>query len=209
MAFELTDEEGVFLVKLARSAIEEYLKTYETISPPEDTPEKLWQKCGVFVTLNTIQYGSKELRGCIGYPYPTNPLVEAAIDSAISSAVNDPRFPPVTLDEMDHIVVEVSVLTPPELIKVSDPREYPQHVRIGMDGLIVERSWRRGLLLPQVPIEWGWGPEEFLCQCCIKAGLPPDTWLIGGTKIYRFQAIIFEETSPRGEVVRVSLQEHR
>ena len=209
MAFELTDEEGVFLVKLARRAIEEYLKTYETISPPEDTPEKLWQKCGVFVTLNTIQYGSKELRGCIGYPYPTNPLVEAAIDSAISSAVNDPRFPPVTLDEMDHIVVEVSVLTPPELIKVSDPREYPQHVRIGMDGLIVERSWRRGLLLPQVPIEWGWCPEEFLCQCCIKAGLPPDTWLIGGTKIYRFQAIIFEETSPRGEVVRVSLQEHR
>jgi len=73
-------------------------------------------------------------------------------------------------------------------------------VEVGRDGLIVERGYYKGLLLPQVPVEWGWNGEEFLCQCCMKAGLSPDYWLVDGTKVYKFQALIFEEASPRGKI---------
>jgi len=147
----------------------------------------------------------RELRGCIGYPYPTEPLISAVIDSAISSATKDPRFYPLSLEELDQVVFEVSVLTPPELVEAEKPSMYPSKIKVGRDGLIVERGFFKGLLLPQVPVEWNWDEEEFLCQCCIKAGLPPDCWLLKGTKIYRFQAIIFEEVSPKGEVVRKKL----
>jgi len=205
LPFDLTLEEGKLLVSLARKAIETYLKTGEIIKPPENVPEKLREKCGVFVTINTVRNNRRELRGCIGYPYPTDPLINAVIDSAISSATRDPRFPPMTFDELDHVVFEVSVLTPPELINVENPSEYPSKIKIGRDGLIVERGFFKGLLLPQVPVEWRWNEEEFLCQCCMKAGLPPDCWLMKGTKIYRFQAIIFEEVSPKGEIVRKEL----
>ena len=205
LPFDLTLEEGKLLVSLARKAIETYLKTGEIIKPPENVPEKLREKCGVFVTINTVRNDRRELRGCIGYPYPTDPLINAVIDSAISSATRDPRFPPMTFDELDHVVFEVSVLTPPELINVENPSEYPSKIKIGRDGLIVERGFFKGLLLPQVPVEWRWNEEEFLCQCCMKAGLPPDCWLMKGTKIYRFQAIIFEEVSPKGEIVRKEL----
>ncbi|RJS74995.1 TIGR00296 family protein [Candidatus Bathyarchaeota archaeon] len=198
----LTDEEGAFLVRLARKSIEEYLRNGTKIEPPSDTPERLRGKMGVFVTLNTVKGGKRELRGCIGFPYPTHPLVEATIESAIEAAVGDPRFPPVKLEEMDDIVVEVSVLTKPELIKVRDPRELPKVIRIGVDGLIVERGYYRGLLLPQVPVEWGWDEEEFLSYACMKAGLPPDSWLLAGTRVYRFQAEVFEEEEPKGRVIR-------
>jgi uncharacterized protein (TIGR00296 family) len=202
LQFHLSLEEGRLLVKLARKAVEEYLKTGKQISVPEDAPKKLLQPCGVFVTINSVRDDEKELRGCIGYPYPTTPLAKAVIESAISSATQDPRFYPLSLSELDHVVFEVSVLTPPELIKVSKTNEYPSKIKIGEDGLIVERGMFKGLLLPQVPVEWGWDEEEFLCQCCIKAGLPPDNWLLKDTKIYKFQAIIFEEEKPNGEVKR-------
>ncbi|MGQ4833688.1 MAG: TIGR00296 family protein [Candidatus Asgardarchaeia archaeon] len=202
-----TDEEGIFLVKLARNAIETYLKTNKKISPPNDVPsEKLLQESGVFVTLNKLIPGKTdkkhELRGCIGYPYPIKPLVEATIDVAIQAAVSDPRFDPVTLDEMDEIVVEVSILTPPKLLEVSDPMEYPDKIKIGRDGLIVERGFFKGLLLPQVPVEENWDVLTFLTWTCYKAGLPGDCWMKEDTKIYTFQAEIFEEIEPRGEIRR-------
>jgi len=75
-------------------------------------------------------------------------------------------------------------------------------IKVGEDGLIVEKGMFKGLLLPQVPVEWGWCEEEFLCQCCVKAGLPPDSWLTKGAKIYKFSAIIFGEKTPKGEVER-------
>ncbi|MEM0216642.1 MAG: TIGR00296 family protein [Candidatus Bathyarchaeia archaeon] len=206
MSFDLSLDEGEFLVKLARKAVEEYLISHKRIAAPQKLPEKLLKLCGVFVTINRLIGGEKELRGCIGYPYPTNPLVEAVIDSAISSATQDPRFPPLSIEELETVVFEVSILTPPELINVENPREYPSKIKIGEDGLIIERGIFRGLLLPQVPVEWGWDAEEFLCQCCLKAGLPPDCWLMKGTKVYKFQAIIFEEESPRGKVKRKLLQ---
>lgn len=187
-------------MRLARKAVEEHLRNRRVIRVPTDTPPKLMEHCGAFVTLNSVKRGEKELRGCIGFPYPTNPLAQAVIESAISSATQDPRFYPVSLQELEAIVFEVSVLTPPQLVEVEKPADYPSKIKVGQDGLIVEKGYYKGLLLPQVPIEWSWDEEEFLSQCCIKAGLSPDYWLIKGTKIYRFQAIIFEETSPKGEI---------
>ncbi|PMB74270.1 TIGR00296 family protein [Candidatus Bathyarchaeota archaeon] len=205
MSFNLSLEEGEILVKLARNAVEGYLKTRRRIHVPEGISEKLMRPCGVFVTINSIESGEKELRGCIGLPYPTTPLAQAVIESAISSATQDPRFYPLSLNELEKVVFEVSVLTPPQLVEVEKPNEYPSKIKVGVDGLIVEMGIYKGLLLPQVPVEWNWNEEEFLCQCCVKAGLPPDCWLMKGTKVYKFQAIIFEEEKPRGEVRRKTL----
>jgi uncharacterized protein (TIGR00296 family) len=205
MSFELSLEEGKFLIQLARSAVNEKLEKGKTVQPPEETPKKLFEQCGVFVTINSLRGGKKELRGCIGYPYPTSPLVGAVIDSAINAATQDPRFYPLTLKELSKVVFEVSVLTPPERVEVKNPKEYLTKIKVGEDGLIVERGYCRGLLLPQVPIEWGWCEEEFLCQCCVKAGVPPDSWLTKDAKIYKFKAIIFEEETPLGEVKRLNL----
>lgn len=196
---KLSLEEGKILVKIARKAIIEYLKKGIIISPPE-VSGKLLEKMGVFVTLNALRAYGKELRGCIGYPQPIFPLIEATIRAAISAATEDPRFLPVELDEVDNIVIEVSVLTIPQLIEVNDPRKYPEKIKIGEDGLIIEKGFYKGLLLPQVAIEWNWNAEEFLCQTCIKAGLDPSSWLDKKVKIYKFQAQIFEEEKPNGEI---------
>jgi uncharacterized protein (TIGR00296 family) len=205
MPFELTDEEGKFLIKLARNTVEQYLEIGKATKPPKETPKKLFEHCGVFVTINSVLHDEKQLRGCIGYPYPTSPLVEAVIDSAINAATEDPRFESLTLEELDKVVFEVSVLTPPEPVEVKNPKEYLSKIKVGEDGLIIERGYQKGLLLPQVPVEWGWCEEEFLCQCCLKAGLPPDTWLTKDAKIYKFKAIIFDEQTPNGEVKRLTL----
>lgn len=200
MTVELDLKEGTFLVNLARKAVENYLKHKKQISVPENTPKKLTRPHGVFVTIKKIETGKKKLRGCIGYPYPSSPLAQAVVVSAVNSATQDPRFYPLSLNELDKVVFEVSVLTPPQLIKVEKPNKYPANINIGQNGLIVERNVFKGLLLPQVPVELEWNEEEFLSQCCIKASLSPDCWLIKGTKIYKFNAIIFEETNPRGEI---------
>jgi len=200
MTFQLTLEEGKFLVNLARQTVTGYLKKGKVLQVPESVSTKLMEPCGVFVTLNSFHNGAKMLRGCIGLPYPTTPLVQAVIEAALSAATRDPRFPPVALEELDQITFEVSVLTPPERVTVEKPTDYPSKIKVGQDGLIIEKSYCKGLLLPQVPVELGWNEEEFLCQCSMKAGLPPDSWLLKDTKIYRFQAIIFEEALPKGQI---------
>jgi uncharacterized protein (TIGR00296 family) len=205
MSFELSQQEGEFLINLARNTVKEYLEEGKTIKPPEDTPKKLFEHCGVFVTISLLRNGEKELRGCIGYPYPTSPLIEAVIDSAINASTEDPRFYPMSLDELEKVVFEVSVLTPPVPVETDNPKDFVKKIKVGEDGLIIEKGFQKGLLLPQVPVEWGWCEEEFLCQCCVKAGLPPDSWLTKGTKLYKFRAIIFEEEAPQGKVKRVSL----
>jgi uncharacterized protein (TIGR00296 family) len=202
LPFQLSSKEGTLLVDLARKAVEHYLKTGKSLDVPENLSKKLLQPCGVFVTINSVTGEEKELRGCIGFPYPTMPLAQAVIDSAINAATQDPRFPPLSLNELEHVVFEVSVLTPPKLIEVKNPRDYGSQITVGEDGLIVERGVYKGLLLPQVPVEWGWDAQEFLCQCCNKAGLLADYWLRQGTKIYKFQAIIYEEEKPRGSITQ-------
>jgi len=191
----LTLEEGKLLVKLARETIETYLREGRKPRVPK-VPAKLRERRGVFVTLNK----GGELRGCIGHPLPTTPLVDAVIDSAISSATRDPRFPPVAPEELPTLEVEVSVLSKPEPIEVKSPREYPKHVVIGRDGLIIEWSGYAGLLLPQVPVEWGWDAEEFLSHACMKAGLTPDYWLREGVRISKFSAQAFRQRKPGGKV---------
>jgi uncharacterized protein len=206
MTFDLNLEEGKFLIKLARTTVKEYLCNGKRILPPKDTDKKFFEQCGVFITINSICNGEKELRGCIGYPYPTSPLVDAVIDSAINAATQDPRFESLSANELNKVVFEVSILTPPELVGVANPKEYLSKIKVGEDGLIVERGYYKGLLLPQVPVEWGWCEEEFLCQCCVKAGIPPDSWLTKGVKMYKFKAIVFEEETPCGEVKLVQLK---
>ena len=205
MPFHLTQEEGEALVRLARVAVASYLRTGKRIEVPEHIEEKLLEKCGVFVTINSIENAKRELRGCIGLPYPTTPLAQAVIEAAISAATEDPRFPTLREKELDNVTFELSILTSPELVETKNPTEYSRKIKVGQDGLIVERGIFKGLLLPQVAVEWKWDCEEFLCQCCIKAGLPPDNWLVRDTKIYKFQAIIFEEEEPNREIRRKTL----
>lgn len=203
-------EDGTFAVKLAREAVKTYIETKKQINPPEKYPEKFSEKGGVFVTLKTMSKKGdkveKNLRGCIGFPYPIYPLIEAIIESSIASATRDSRFHPpfgpgpVSSKELGEIVFEVSILTPPELLKVETPKDYLEKIKIGRDGLIVERAASRGLLLPQVPVEWGWDVEEFLKHTCNKAFLPTDSWKMLDTKIYTFQANIFEEIEPSGDI---------
>ena len=199
---EFSDEEGAILVKLARKAIETYLKGSIVLKPSKELDDKFYQKMGVFVTLNKLFQDKKELRGCIGHPYPETRLVEAVIGSAVSAAVNDTRFEEVSLEELESIVIEVSVLTPPEIFSVKSPRDIPKYVNVGEDGLIVKWRFGSGLLLPQVAVEYLWNAEDFLSQTCIKAGATPDLWLSGDVKVYKFKAIIFDEKAPNGMVTR-------
>ncbi len=202
---DLTDSDGIFLVRLARKAIEEFILRKEKIAPPKDTPKKLFKKAGAFVTLNKIVNGSEELRGCIGYIIPVKPLVETVIEVAIAAAVEDPRFPPLSKDELDKIIVEVTVLTPPQKIEVKKPEDYLRKIIIGRDGLVLRYGPFSGTLLPQVPVEYGWNVEEFLDNLCIKAGLVPGCWKDLNVEIYSYQGIIWKEENPRGSVIRVDL----
>ncbi len=192
----LTKSEGELAVSLARRAIEECLKNGKKLNP-DNLPKVFREKRGVFVTLSKKRQ-SKELRGCIGRPYPVLPLGEAIIVSAINAARDDPRFNPVKPEEMDNIVIEVTVLTVPKRINAK-PGELPEKIVIGRDGLIVATGMHSGLLLPQVSVEHGFDSTEFLCQTCMKAGLMPDAWL-SGAEVYSFEGQIFEEIEPGGEV---------
>ena len=197
-----SDDDGKVLVRLARRTIEEYLQTKQRPLLPDDVPKHLMDQSGVFVTLNSLRGNQVSLRGCIGRPYPTQPLLEATIDSAIDAAVNDPRFPSVSAKELDKILVELSVLTPPEKIEYENPSQLLGLVKIGRDGLIATRGMNRGLLLPQVPVEWRWNVQQFLEHTCNKAWLPENAWKDPKTEFLSFQAEIFGEESPRGKIVR-------
>ena len=133
---------------------------------------------------------------------PEKKLSRAIVDGAIAAATEDPRFPAVTTKELYDITFEVTVLTPPMEIDVSDPIEYLSKIKIGRDGLIIRHSFSSGLLLPQVPVEYGWNAEEFLQHTCEKAGLARDTWKNESVKIEKFEGIIFKEETPNGQVVR-------
>ncbi|MEM0225734.1 MAG: TIGR00296 family protein [Thermofilaceae archaeon] len=202
----LTKEDGEFLVKLAREAVVKYLTEFVRIEPPEGCPERLAEKAGVFVTIEKIARDAtgiprRTLRGCIGFPEPVLPLAEATIEAAIAAATEDPRFEPMTPDELKSVVFEVSVLSPPQLVQYSKPEELLEKIKVGRDGVIIEKGVLRGLLLPQVPVEYEWNAEEFLENACIKAGLPPDAWRTTRIKVYTFTARIFAEVYPEGEVV--------
>ena len=195
---KLSDSDGVLLVKTARQAVTEFLSNGNQIRLEAELGKKFSFDSGVFVTLNKPD----GLRGCIGFPIPEKRLSHAIIEGAIAAATEDPRFPPVTTKELNDITFEVTVLTPPMEIDVSDPMEYLTKIKVGRDGLIIRHSFYSGLLLPQVPGEYGWSVEEFLQHTCHKAGLEKDFWKSGKAKIEKFEGIVFKEETPNGEVVR-------
>jgi AmmeMemoRadiSam system protein A len=169
------------LLKIAREALRAAVADGRTYEPPRPDSSELLEERGVFVTLKS--YGM--LRGCIGYVLPTKPLYLAVRDMAVNSALRDPRFPPVTADELPTLHIEVSVMTLLQLV------EDPNEIVVGEDGLVIEAQGHSGLLLPQVAPEQGWDRKRFLEGVCMKAGLPPDAYTWEDAKLYKFQAHIF------------------
>uniref|UniRef100_A0A7J3ZMP5 Protein ENM78_04595 n=1 Tax=Fervidicoccus fontis TaxID=683846 RepID=A0A7J3ZMP5_9CREN len=202
---ELTLEDGEYLVKLARSAVEKAL-TREKLRLDRKKREKLRRKGAAFVTIEKLlETGAKVLRGCIGYVEPVGPLVEVVANAALASAFDDPRFPPLRLSELPFVIFEVTVLSEKRLLAGS-PLERPKNVVIGRMGLIARRGPFSGLLLPQVAVEYGWDEETFLSQTCIKADLEPECWKSSDVEIFYFTGRIFAEKLPGGEVVEVELE---
>lgn len=183
MPFELSDNEKKFLLQLARQTILDYL---EGLVPERKGyySNTVKTQTGAFVTLTM----NNELRGCIGYVDPLLPLQDTVSEMALSAAFNDPRFPPLQPDEVNKIIIEISVLTPKK--KVKDISE----IQIGRDGLIVKQGIREGLLLPQVATEYDWDTITFLEQTCRKAGLTSQAWKESETDIFLFSALIFSES---------------
>ena len=166
------------LCRLAREAVAARAAGCALPQPP---PGEWPEASGVFVTIKR----RGELRGCLGTVQNRLGLAAEIVRCAADSAAEDPRFPPVTPDELPELSVEVSVLGPLEPIPAQEDA-----FTIGVHGLVVEEGARRGLLLPQVATEWGWTPEQFLRQTCVKAGLPPGA-LRAGARVYRFAAEVF------------------
>jgi hypothetical protein len=187
----LTDDEGTMAVRSARAAIE-HAVAKRPVKPRDQAPV-FFEKRGVFVTLTK----SGSLRGCIGFPYPVMPLGEAIVHAAGAAALEDPRFPPVTKDELTTITLEVTILTVPEPLE-SEPAKRPQHVIVGKHGLIVRGMDTSGLLLPQVATEYGWDAKTFLDHTCMKAGLSERCWTSKNVEILTFEGQIFSEHAQPG-----------
>ena len=174
------DQQG-FLLTLAREAIRSPL---EKDPPPPASAEGgiLLEQRGVFVTLKR----NNQLRGCIGYPLPKESLYLTIIEVAVLAATQDHRFSALTLEELSEVSIDISVLTPPRTI------EDVSEITVGEHGIIITQGINRGLLLPQVSVEWGWDRETFLRHSCLKAGLEEDAWE-KGAEIQIFSAQVFSE----------------
>jgi len=195
-----SEEDGALAVALARDTLDAFVTRRER--KKLELRPVFREKRGAFVTVNTHPAG--ELRGCIGYPSPLFPLEETLVRAA-EGAAEDPRFPPLSRPELDRVTVEVSLLTPPEELKPRKPQELPRMIVVGRDGLVVAKGRVRGVLLPQVAVDWSWDSEMFLTQVCLKAGLPPDAWLDGETILYAFRGELFAEDKPHGRASRRDL----
>lgn len=178
----LTRDEQECLLGIARASVEAAARGEEYKLPP-DLPAALREPGAAFVTCKTR---SGELRGCIGLIEAKLPLAETVADMGRAAASRDPRFPPIGAGELGDIRIEVSVLTEPKPIA-------PEEVEVGVHGLIVQRGWTRGLLLPQVATEHGWDAKTFVEHTCQKAGLPRDAWRRPDTEILAFEAEVFRE----------------
>jgi len=181
MKIALSTEQQKFLLNVAHRAIKHYIDERKTLEIETDDAV-LQEKRGAFVTFKV----DDQLRGCIGYPIPHKPLIETIIDCAIAAAFQDHRFSPIKIEELARTNVEISVLTLPRKIKnVSE-------IKIGDHGIIISKGMSKGLLLPQVPLEWGWDLETYLNHGCLKAGLPEDAWK-KRAKIEIFSAQVFAD----------------
>jgi AmmeMemoRadiSam system protein A len=180
----LTKEHESTLLRIARESIDGELSGRPARVDIAALDAVLQRPAGAFVTLKTR---AGDLRGCIGSIVPVAPLCEAVASSALNAAFRDPRFHPLTPGEWPHIGIEISVMGP--ILPVTNVEE----IVPGLDGLIVSRGHRAGLLLPQVATEYGWDRETFLSHTCLKAGLEPDAWRSEAVRIDRFRAHVFGE----------------
>jgi AmmeMemoRadiSam system protein A len=178
---EFSPEERTLLLRLAHDSIISELQ-HRTISLDPPTPH-LAEPLGVFTSL----YLRGKLRGCVGYVSPSSPVYRAVAETARAAAFDDNRFRPVTLEEAQHLEIELSILSLPQPIQ-------PEEIEVGRHGLLISLRGLRGLLLPQVPVERGWDRATFLEQTCRKAGLPPDAWQKGAI-LEAFTAEVFGEKS--------------
>lgn len=176
----LDASDRIYLLGVARRALEGYVGGGK-VPAEEGARGKPAAPGAAFVTLTK----NGRLRGCIGYTEAVAPLFRVVQECAIAAATEDPRFPPVSQKELPSLRVEISVLTPLFPIR-------PEEIEVGRHGLLVEQGRMRGLLLPQVPVEWGWDRETFLDQTCVKAGLPASAWRHGAT-LRAFTAEVFGE----------------
>jgi uncharacterized protein len=172
--------ERKMLLQIAHEAIVALVEGRD-ISFPIPCPH-LAEPRGVFTTI----YSNGKLRGCVGFPVASLPLFKAVAETARAAASEDPRFAPVSLPEARTLHIAISILSPLSSIT-------PSAIEIGRHGLVISDGSRRGLLLPQVPVEHGWDRNTFLEQTCLKAGLPPDAWRTGA-HIEAFTAEVFGES---------------
>jgi len=180
---DLTQARKQELLDLARAAITEYLKTGRVPDVKTDDPV-LIRRSGAFVTLKE----NGELRGCIGHMRADTPLYRVVQEMAASAATSDPRFPPMKVDELSKVHIEISVLSP--LRRITDA----QQIQVGTHGLMILQGERQGVLLPQVPIEQGWSRDEYLEGLCRKASLPAGCWREAEqASLYAFTAVVFGE----------------
>ncbi len=179
---KLTREQKIFLLDIARKSVESAVRGTK-MNPPSTSDPVLLEPRGAFVTLK--KHG--QLRGCIGYVIPIKPLYLAVWDVAREAALNDPRFAPVSEDELKDLTYEISALSP--LYRVNSLEE----IKVGRDGLLMKKGPYSGLLLPQVPVEEGWNLTEFLAYTCMKAGLAADCYKDPLVEIYRFEAEVFSD----------------
>ena len=180
----LTQEQRAHLLRIARQSIEAVLDGRPVSIDAARLDEVLTRPSGAFVTLHTKD---GDLRGCIGSIAPVAPLCQAVASNAVNAAFRDPRFYPLTPEELPNVQIEISVMSP--IVRVADVSE----IEVGRDGLIVTRGSRKGLLLPQVATDYGWDRETFLRQTCVKAGLSADSWRSADCLIERFSAEVFSE----------------
>ncbi len=196
------EADGGLIITSARESMSRFLQTGARTIPKQLLQDARFErKFGCFVTLkqSDIKFS---LRGCVGFPEPIHKLSRALTDASIAASSEDPRFPPVKLNELDDLLVEVSILSRPELIEVRSPMELAKKINIGVDGLIMKWDFGSGLLLPQVATEMKWDAEEFLTNLSLKSGAAPDQWLLPGTQVFKFRADIFTEISPNGKVLK-------
>ena len=197
----LTLSQGKKAIEFSRSIL--LATVSKKTFPIEDLPAIFNEKHGVFTTLHS--YPSKQLRGCIGIPEPIMSLKNALIEST-QSVTRDPRFPLLQEKEIDHVIVEITILTKPEIIN-SKKNEIIDSIIIGRDGLIIEQGFYKGLLLPQVPVEQHWNAQTFIEHTCLKAGLPKNAWSNEETIIKKFTGQIFSEEKPYGAIKEKTFDE--
>lgn len=184
----ITEEEGRILADIARGAVAAYLKDAVKIEFPRDIPDILKQKLGVFISLKKVESGQEKSISSMGYPLPLKPAVEAVIDSGIAAAI---RARVNGIESLDEVIIEVSLIVAIEPLQAERRASIPEQIRIGEDGIIIERGFHRALYLPGLAVEHGWNSEDFLSEGCVKAGLMPDAWLDEDTKLYKFKVKVF------------------